>query len=173
MKKTKILISSMLSASLLTVAGCQDTPADIEDNSNTDPDGDATYYETAETEFQEVELEHLQPQFPDLDLDAVEDYLEDNQIEVSEEELVAYLTELQESGEPVSFTEENSSFSSFPWWLFLMSSSKYSKTPVSKPKVTTGTKPSSASKNKNSTASSKPTPKSGFGSGKSTSSFGG
>ena len=169
MKKTKILISSMLSASLLSVAGCQDTPADIEDNSNTNPDDDATYYETADEEFQEVELEHLQSQFPDLDLDAVEDYLEDNQIEVSEEELVAYLTELQESGEPVSYKEENSSFSSFPWWLFLMSSSKYSKTPVSKPKAPTVTKPSGSavSKNKNSTT------KSGFGSGKSTSSFGG
>lgn len=72
----------------------------------------------------EVELNHLQSRYPNLDLEAVEDYLKENGEIYNEEELIAFLDDIEANGEP---TTETYYSSSFPWWLFLLSSHpKYS-----------------------------------------------
>lgn len=65
----------------------------------------------------EVELDHLQSTYPNVDLEAVEDYLEESGGSYDEEELLLFLDDLNQNGEP---TIDNQYSNSFPWWAFLL-----------------------------------------------------
>jgi hypothetical protein len=65
----------------------------------------------------EVELDHLQSTYPNVDLEAVEDYLEESGGTYDEEELLLFLDDLNQNGEP---TINNQYSNSFPWWAFLL-----------------------------------------------------
>ncbi|MCU7666844.1 hypothetical protein [Bacillus thuringiensis] len=67
----------------------------------------------------EVKLDHLYAKYPNVDIKAVENYLEKNDCKYNEKELEAFIADLNKNGKPTSTT--NSYGSTFPYWLFLMS----------------------------------------------------
>ncbi|RBW67977.1 hypothetical protein [Bacillus taeanensis] len=156
MTKTKRLLSGVLSTSLALAACSSPEQVEYETIDETSEPLPAEKEPTPYTYDREVELDAYEDDFPNVDLEAVEDYLEDNNIAYDEAELLDYLEDLNENGQP---NEEHHFASGFPWWLFLLSA-KSSKPKSSKSKTTTQTqKPSTSSSSKSSTSSS------GFGTG--------
>jgi hypothetical protein len=99
----------------------------------------------------EIELDHLQSQYPGMDLEAMEDYMEENNLDYQEEELIAFLDDIYENGESTLESNYYANESSFPWWIFLVANAAKSK-PSGKVKLT---KPTTSSQ---STVKSTPKP---------------
>ncbi|MFC7371083.1 hypothetical protein ACFQPF_05290 [Fictibacillus iocasae] len=170
MNNTKRMLGGLLSAAVV-LSGCgtsyyegtieedaiyeeeiYDEPMDTGSSTNTDYEPEEEY--VAEGELQ---LDHLQPYYPDLDLEAMETYIEENGLEFNEEELIAFLDDLQNNGETTVFENYYADENVFPWWLFLAAS-------------VTKTKPTGKiTFNKPSTKTTTTKASSGFGSGSSSS----
>ncbi|MCM3733919.1 hypothetical protein M3196_19920 [Fictibacillus nanhaiensis] len=128
--------------------------------------------EKAEVE-DEIELDLLQSQYPGMDLEAMEGYMEENNLEYQEEELIAFLDDIYENGESTLTSNYYANESSFPWWSFFVANAAKTKPggkvtltkpatsapstvkPSPKPSTNVTTSPSSSSTNAGS----------GFGSG--------
>lgn len=126
MNKTKKMMTGILTAALAaTVVGC-DGDEQVKEGKFPDVEEVSTKEvkeKKADYSFDdecEVELDHLASKYPNVDLDAIEDYLEDqgNDCKYDSDELEAFIADLNDNGEP---TTSNSYSSSFPWWLFLLS----------------------------------------------------
>lgn len=172
MTKTKKMLGGLLSAAVV-MSGCSSSYVEgyeeeivYEEEIYDEPDfendysSDTSYYPEEEVEVTgEIELDHLQPYYPDLDLEAMEDYLGENGLEYNEEELIAFLDDLQENGETTVYENYYADENTFPWWIFLLSNATKTKPsskitfnkPATKPTTTTTKTPTKTS--------------SGFGSG--------
>lgn len=125
MSKTKKLLSGILSTAFV-LSACspkeeivvQEEPTFSEENESNTYDYDYTEEEVVVEN--EIELDHLQAQYPDMDLEAIEDFMEENNLEYQEEELIAFLDDLYENGEPTLTSNYYANENSFPWWIFLI-----------------------------------------------------
>jgi len=86
-----------------------------------------------------------------MDLEAMEDYMEENKLEYQEEELIAFLDDIYENGESTITSNYYANESSFPWWIFLVANAAKTK-PTGKVALT---KPATSA-----TSIVKPSPKS-------------
>jgi hypothetical protein len=167
MNKTKRLLSGVLSTSLALAACSNSEQVEYETVEETSEPSPVTEEPISSTYDVEVELDAYEDHFPNVDLEAVEDYLEDNAIDYDEAELLDYLEDLNENGQP---NEDHHFASSFPWWLFLLSASAKSSKPKT-PKSSTTTQKNAAKSSQSTKSSSKSsssnssTSSSGFGTG--------
>jgi len=139
--------------------------------------GTSTYSEEVveeEVEMEsEIELDHLQSQYPGMDLEAMEDYMEENNLNYQEEELIAFLDDIYENGESTLDSNYYANESSFPWWIFLVANAAAKSKPSGKVKLTKPTTsaqstvkstPKPSTKVTSSSSSSSTKTSSGFGS---------
>lgn len=125
MTKTKKLIGGILSAAVALSAcssrediAVQDESTYTEDETySTSYSEEPTYDDAVE---EEIELDHLQSQYPDMDLEAMENYIEENGLEYQEDELIIFLDDVYENGESTLESNYYANESSFPWWIFLL-----------------------------------------------------
>jgi hypothetical protein len=125
MTKTKKLIGGILSAAVALSACSSREDIDVQDETtytedetySTSYSEEPTYNEAVE---EEIELDHLQSQYPDMDLEAMENYIEENGLEYQEDELITFLDDVYENGESTLDSNYYSNESSFPWWIFLL-----------------------------------------------------
>jgi hypothetical protein len=169
--KTQKMLGGLLSAAVV-LSGCSSSYEEgfeeemvYEEEVYDEPDfendysSDTSYYPEEEAEASgQIELDHLQPYYPDLDLEAMEDYLEESGLEYNEEELITFLDDLQENGETTVYENYYADEDAFPWWIFLVANvtktKPSSKITFNKP----ATKPTTTTKTTTKTSS-------GFGSG--------
>jgi hypothetical protein len=143
MSKTKKLIGGILSAAV-ALSACstkEEIVVQEEPNFSDDEISSATYTDEVVEVEDEVELDHLQSQYPGMDLEVMENYMEENNLEYQEEELIAFLDDIYENGESTITSNYYANESSFPWWIFLVANAAKIK-PTGK---VTLTKPSSSS----------------------------
>jgi len=137
--------------------------------------GTSTYSEEVveeEVEMEsEIELDHLQSQYPGMDLEAMEDYMEENNLDYQEEELIAFLDDIYENGESTLDSNYYANESSFPWWIFLVANAAKSK-PSGKVKLTKPTTSAQSAVKSTPKPSTKVTSSSSSSSTKSSSGFG-
>jgi hypothetical protein len=142
MSKTKKLIGGILSAAVaLSACSTKEEIVVQEEPTFSDDEINTSIYTDEEVEVEDdVVLDHLQSQYPGMDLEAMEEYMEVNNLEYQEEELIAFLDDIYENGETTLTSNYYANESSFPWWIFLVAN-------VAKTKPTgkvTLTKPTSA-----------------------------
>jgi hypothetical protein len=129
MSKTKKLIGGILSASV-ALSACstkEEIVVQEETNFSDDEISTSTYIDEEVEVEDEIELDHLQSQYPDMDLEAMEDYMEENNLEYQEEELIAFLDDIYENGESTLTSNYYTNESSFPWWIFLITNAAKTK----------------------------------------------
>lgn len=169
LSKTQRVLSGVFAATVaMTTTACSTGYEDYSEDYYIDERIDSGTPYVSETQTNEevvyesvVELDHLQSRYPNLDLEAVEDYLEESGEIYNEEELIAFLDDIEANGEP---TTETYYSNSFPWWLFLLSSHHKYSTIISATyvKPNTTTQQSKSTVTQPSTSQSKTS--SGFGS---------
>lgn len=143
MSKTKKLMGGILSAAVaLSACSSKEEMIIQEEHSFTDDEISASTYseEVVEEEVvveidNEIELDHLQSEYPGMDLEAMEDYMEENNLDYQEEELIAFLDDIYENGESTLDSNYYANESSFPWWIFLVANAAKVK-PTGKVKLT-------------------------------------
>ncbi|PDZ93871.1 hypothetical protein CON36_36890 [Bacillus cereus] len=119
MKKTKKMMTGIMAALAVTTVGCS---ANTNNTQQEETKPIKTVEQAKETKTNtcgEVKLDHLYAKYPNVDIKAVENYLEKNNCKYNEKELEAFIADLNKNGKPTSTT--NSYGSTFPYWLFLMS----------------------------------------------------
>lgn len=180
MSKTKKLMGGILSAAVaLSACSAKEEMVVEEDQFIYDEEVSTSTYseEVVEEEIEidnEIELDHLQSQYPGMDLEAMEDYMEENNLDYQEEELIAFLDDIYENGESTLDSNYYANESSFPWWIFLVANAAKTK-PSGKVKLTKPStsaqstvkptaKPGPSTKVTSSSSSSSTKTSSGFGS---------
>ncbi|MFV2050653.1 hypothetical protein KDJ21_009065 [Metabacillus litoralis] len=177
MSKTKTLMGGILSAAVaLSACSTKEEMVIEEEQFFYDEEiGTSTYSEEVveeEVEMEsEIELEHLQSQYPGMDLEAMEDYMEENNLDYQEEELIAFLDDIYENGESTLDSNYYANESSFPWWIFLVANAAKSK-PSGKVKLTKPTTSAQSAVKSTPKPSTKVTSSSSSSSTKSSSGFG-
>lgn len=122
MTKTKKLLSGILSTAF-ALSACSPREEIVVQEEPTFSEDEINEYVYTEEEVEvenEVELDHLQSHYPDMDLEAIEDYMEENNLEYQEGELIAFLDDLYENGETTLTSNYYANENSFPWWIFLI-----------------------------------------------------
>ncbi|MFG6494687.1 hypothetical protein P8610_04970 [Fictibacillus sp. UD] len=122
MSKTKKLLSGILSTAF-ALSACspkEEIAVQEELTFSEDEINDYVYTDEEVVVENEVDLDHLQSNYPDMDLQAIEVYMEENNLEYNEEELIAFLDDLYENGEPTLTSNYYANENSFPWWIFLI-----------------------------------------------------
>mgnify|MGYP005994097259 CR=1 FL=1 len=177
MSKTKTLMGGILSAAVaLSACSTKEEMVIEEEQFFYDEEiGTSTYSEEVveeEVEIEsEIELDHLQSQYPGMDLEAMEDYMEENNLDYQEEELIAFLDDIYENGESTLDSNYYANESSFPWWIFLVANAAKSK-PSGKVKLTKPTTSAQSAVKSTPKPSTKVTSSSSSSSTKSSSGFG-
>ncbi|MCM3165147.1 hypothetical protein [Metabacillus litoralis] len=177
MSKTKTLMGGILSAAVaLSACSTKEEMVIEEEQFFYDEEiGTSTYSEEVveeEVEMEsEIELDHLQSQYPGMDLEAMEDYMEENNLDYQEEELIAFLDDIYENGESTLDSNYYANESSFPWWIFLVANAAKSK-PSGKVKLTKPTTSAQSAVKSTPKPSTKVTSSSSSSSTKSSSGFG-
>jgi|GEM_PF-4660189 len=122
MSKTKKLMGSILSAAVaLSACSAKEEIVVQEEPTFSDDEINTSTYTDEEVEIEdEIELDHLQSQYPGMDLEAMENYMEENNLDYNEEELTDFLDDIYENGESTITSNYYTNESSFPWWIFLV-----------------------------------------------------
>ncbi|MGX5609520.1 hypothetical protein ACWKTZ_24420 [Bacillus cereus] len=119
MKKTKKMMTGIIAALTATTVGCSANTNNTQQEATKPIKTVEQAKETKTNTCGEVKLDHLYAKYPNVDIKAVENYLEKNNCKYNEKELEAFIADLNKNGKPTSTT--NSYGSTFPYWLFLMS----------------------------------------------------
>lgn len=122
MKKTKKMMTGIMAALAVTTVGCSADNTQQEETKHIKTAEQVK--KTQNNTCGEVELDHLSAKYPNVDIEAIEDYLEKNDCKYNKKELEDFIADLNENGKPTSTT--NSYGSTFPYWLFLMSNHRSS-----------------------------------------------
>lgn len=101
MSKTKKLMGSILSAAVaLSACSAKEEIVVQEEPTFSDDEINTSTYTDEEVEIEdEIELDHLQSQYPGMDLEAMENYMEENNLDYNEEELTDFSDDIYENGE--------------------------------------------------------------------------
>jgi len=136
MNKTRTMMTGIMTAALAVTSACGATQSEpspqkevsttaknSEDVNEKSLDNTKANSKTNQTGDKcEVELDNLASKYPNVDIDAIEDYLEkqgDN-CNYDKKELEDFIADLNDNGQPTT-TSSNHFGSSFPWWLWLLS----------------------------------------------------
>lgn len=174
MTKTKKLIGGILSAAVaLSACSSREDIAVQDDSTYTEDETYSTSYSEEptydEAVEEEIDLDHLQSQYPDMDLEAMENHIEENGLEYQEDELIMFLDDVYENGESTLDSNYYANESSFPWWIFLLANTTKTKPTgkvnFTKPATTAPSTVKPATKPSTNVTTSPSSTGSGFGSG--------